>query len=226
MCASIIASRCAPCERACGQARRRLWRTCAHGLGTVSNRMSTPTSSFPLSTISVGPGDVRSQPSAKRAEVRRQSADLRISHDEDVAENGVERSSVSLRSMHVELGDDYVTLLDQPLDRHDRASNKLRVLDLIAESLLADQMKDTGHLPYDVVSEARQDLCMIAMVKPVDIPLDRVLVRSHQPSLSSAVRHVRAQPSAHGLEHSRRKALEIGDLVVSARRCIEKRVIR
>src|ERR1051325_1234243 len=121
--------------------------------------------------------------SAKRAKVRRQAADLRISHHEDVAETGIQRSSVSLRRMHIELGDDDVTLLDQALDRHDRASDELRVLDLFVESLLADQMKDTRHLPYDVVSDARQDLRMIAMVKPVDIPLDRVLVRSHRPVL-------------------------------------------
>jgi hypothetical protein len=81
---------------------------------------------------------------------------------------------------HRAFRDDDLVLLGHARDRDGRAADEGVVLDLSVERLLADEVKRTGHHPFHVVGETRQDERVVALPEAFHVRVDGALVLGHR----------------------------------------------
>ena len=105
--------------------------------------------------------------------------DLRVVHDEHIAEDGVQHAAVPSGGPHRAFSDDDVVLFDHATDMYCGAANERVVFNLFVEGALSFDMKCAGYQPFDVVGQARQNFRVIGSREGIHVLLNGLFIWGH-----------------------------------------------
>src|SRR5688572_7615449 len=105
-----------------------------------------------------------------------QPSDLAFPQLEDIAHRQVQECAVLALRSHRALCHDDIVFFRQAGDDDLGIPDKALALDVLVELLLASNVKCAWDIPLDVISEAGEDLRMVAFSEPVHVPIDRSFV--------------------------------------------------
>ena len=91
--------------------------------------------------------------------------DLRVVHDEHIAEDRVQHAAVPSGGPHRAFSDNHVVLFDHATDMYCRVANERVVFNFLVEGAFSLDVKRAGYEPFDIISQARQNFRMIGSVK-------------------------------------------------------------
>ena len=102
--------------------------------------------------------------------------DLRVAHNEHIAEDGMQRAAILSSRAHVAFRDDDVVFFDQARDADRRMAGKRLPFDLAIEVALPSRMECPRYQPFDVFREARQYFRVICSVERIHVLLNGLLI--------------------------------------------------